>query len=212
MNVYLSAAAFGLLGLLAMAGLGLAHGHSPGARPHGGTLPRHPAPHSAPQAGPVHSPHSASPGGSWLGTALLLTSPRVVFSVLLGFGLVGLVLTGLPLTAAWSAGAVWLGAGMGGLAFERWVTGPYWNALMTFQSRPARSLSSTVLSAAQAVTDFDQDGHGLVLLEFEGEIRQLLAVQSAAERAGGLRIRLGDRVRVEQVDEERHRCTVSQLG
>ncbi|THF67617.1 hypothetical protein E7T06_20165 [Deinococcus sp. Arct2-2] len=221
MNVYMFAAAFGLLGLMVMAALGLAHGHSPGGRQHGGNQSGgHPAGDShigthgrhASAAHPHAAHQHAGIGESWLGTLMLMTSPRVVFSVVLGFGLVGLLLTGVTASATWPAVVVFVLAAVGGLAFERWLTGPYWNALMTFQSRPARSLGSAVMSAGQAVTDFDRSGNGLVQLEFEGEIRQLLALQTPAEHTRGVRIKRGDRVRLEAIDEERNRCTVSSLG
>ena len=88
---------------------------------------------------------------------------------------------------------------------------PYWNALMNFQSRPALSLGSSGLESADAVTDFDHSGSGLVALEFEGEVRQLLATLDTAEQQRGLRVRRGDKLHIESIDEERNRCTVSSV-
>ena len=224
MNVYLSATVVGLLGLIGMAALGLAHGHSPGGRSqsghsHGG--------HSSGTHGhgshghSSHSPHSAAArghhrasgdsGGSVLGSILILTSPRLILSVILGFGLIGLLLSAFLLTARLPAAALLALAGAGGVAFNGLVIQPYWNALMNFQSRPALSLGNSGLESADAVTDFDHSGSGLVALEFEGEVRQLLATLDTAEQQRGLRVRRGDRLRIESIDEERNRCTVSSI-
>ena len=217
MNVYLSATVVGLLGLIGMAALGLAHGHSPGGRSHGG--------HS--QNGHGHSGHgghslhstaarghhraSGDSGGSVLGSVLILTSPRLVLSVVLGFGLTGLLLSAFPLTSHLPTTVLLALAGAGGMAFNGLLIQPYWNALMNFQSRPALSLGDSGLESADAVTDFDHSGNGLVALEFEGEVRQLLATLATAEQQRGLRVRRGDRLRIESIDEERNRCTVSRV-
>ncbi|GGR33204.1 hypothetical protein [Deinococcus ruber] len=206
MNVYLFSTVLGLAGLFSMAVLGLSHGHSPGAHSHA------PGAHSG-SAGHAHSglhlPRGGRhPGtrGAWLST---LASPRVLLSLLLGFGLSGLLLTGLPLhlpevlTLPLSAA--------GSVAFEGLLILPYWNALMRFQSRPARSLGSAVMSRAEAVTDFDRAGSGLVRLEFDGEIRQLLATLERSEQAQGVQVRRGDTVRVEAIDEQLSACTVSSV-
>jgi translation initiation factor IF-1 len=41
---------------------------------------------------------------------------------------------------------------------------------------------------------------------------QVLGTLRAEDRALGVRVRAGDRVRIEDVDVERNRCTVSYLG
>ena len=64
----------------------------------------------------------------------------------------------------------------------------------------------------EAVTGFDRDGHGLVALELDGQVVQVLATLRAADRAAGVRVRAGDRVRVEEIDAARNRCVVSALG
>ncbi len=220
MNVYLSATVVGLLGLIGMAALGLAHGHSPGGRSHGGhshgghgghghnNHSGH-APHSAAARG--HHRASGDIGGSVLSSVLILTSPRLILSVILGFGLIGLLLSAFPLTSHLPAAALLALAGAGGVAFNGLVVQPYWNALMDFQSRPALSLGNSGLESADAVTDFDHSGSGLVALVFEGEVRQLLATLATAEQQQGLRVRRGDRLHILSIDEERNRCTVSSV-
>ena len=217
MNVYLSATVVGLLGLIGMAALGLAHGHSPGGRSHGGHghggngSHGHNGRSSHSAAAREHHRASGDTGGSVLSSVLILTSPRLILSVILGFGLIGLLLSAFPLTSHLPT-AMLLGlAGAGGVAFNGLVVQPYWNALMNFQSRPALSLGSSGLESADAVTDFDHSGSGLVALEFEGEVRQLLATLDTAEQQRGLRVRRGDKLHIESIDEERNRCTVSSV-
>jgi translation initiation factor IF-1 len=41
---------------------------------------------------------------------------------------------------------------------------------------------------------------------------QVLGTQLSQERAAGVRIRTGDKVRIEEVDSTRNRCTVSRIG
>ena len=232
MNVFLYATGFGLLGLTAMAALGLAHGHSPGRvaqghvaqvhAAHGGQAHGLPLPgtgHSGQGHGPGlvkgHISHAAAAheqGASYLPSLMVLASPRVWLSLLLGFGLIGLLLTGIPLTARLPQVLLLALAGAGGVAFELWLVQPYWNALLRFQSSPALSLGSSVQSRAVAVTDFDPTGSGLVSLEFEGEVRQLLAILEGWEREKGVRVRRGDPLLIQTVDEARSRCTVSTLS
>jgi translation initiation factor IF-1 len=234
MNVYLFATVLGLVGLTSMAALGLSHGHSPGARgghassvhSHGGhahsgahlaqrghSLGQHSPGQHGLQRGP-HSSHASAhtSQGVWLNSLLMLTSPRVLLSALTGFGLSGLLLTGLTLTASLPGVDLLLLAVLGGLGFERLLIQPYWNALMNFQSRPAQSLSSAAFSPADAVTDFDASGNGLIALEFEGEVRQLLATLGERQRLHGVRVRRGDRLVIESIDEARNRCTVASLN
>lgn len=146
-------------------------------------------------------------GGGRASWVLAILSPRVLFSVLVGFGATGMVarawLTPWPALAA---------AALGGVAFERGVVAPLWNFLLKFASRPALTLESAVMDRAQAVTGFDAAGCGLVAIELDGHIVQVLATLTAAERAAGVRVRAGDRVRIEEVDAARNRCTVSHRG
>jgi hypothetical protein len=135
-----------------------------------------------------------------------ITSPRFLFSFALGFGAAGLVarpLLGGPLLAA--------AAVLGGLVLERALVSPLWNFLMRFASKPAQTLESAVTDEATAVTAFDPNGHGIVSIEVDGQIQQILATLSAESRQLGVRVRAGQRVRIDDVDAERNRCTVSLL-
>jgi len=203
MNLYAISLAIGAVGFLAMALTGLgrhghahargpAHGHGHG-HAHGGAKHTH----------QIHASSARATAVSWLWS---LTSPRVLFSLLIGFGTSGLVLRS-ALSSALTLGA----AALGGLLFEQLFVGPVWNFLMRFASAPALTLESVLQDEVQAVTGFDANGHGLVTAEVDGQVVQVLATLRAEDRATGVRIRAGDRLRVEEVDGRRNRCVVSPL-
>jgi hypothetical protein len=129
-------------------------------------------------------------------------SPRVLFALLVGFGAGGLLAA--PLGEPWRAGAAVLAAAV----FEGLLVGPLWRMLFRFESAPATTLESAIEDDARAVTGFDADGLGLVALDVDGQIVQLLATLSAEDRARGARVRSGDLVRVSSIDAARNRCTV----
>jgi hypothetical protein len=181
MNLYALSLAIGAVGFLAMALTGLGrHGH---AHAHG--------------PGHGHGHH-----GLWR-----LTSPRVLFSLLIGFGTTGLAVRGM-LAPALALGA----AAAGGLLFEQLFVGPVWNFMMRFASAPALSLESCLQDEVRATTGFDTEGHGLVTVEVDGQVVQLLATLRPEDRVSGVRVRSGDRLRVEDVDARRNRCVVSFVG
>ena len=133
MNLYSLSLAIGAIGLLAMALTGLGrhggprHGRGPGT--HG----RGPGMH--------HGAHASAT--SWLWS---LTSPRVLFSLLVGFGATGMLLRSLLAAPLVLGGAI-----VGGLLFEQALVGPVWNFLMRFASAPALTLESTLQDEVQAV-------------------------------------------------------------
>ena len=206
MDLYLVSLATGAIGLGFMAFGGLSHGGHGGA--HGG--PGHAgAGHAghghagshggAARGAPTGSSARGSSGSRW--TSLL--SPRLLFSVLVGFGAGGIAAT--PLGEPFRFGA----AILAGVAFEALAVGPLWRFLFRFESRPASTLESAIEDEARAVTGFDANGNGLVAVEVDGQLIQLLATLSPEERARGLRVRSGDMVRVAEVDAARGRCTVT---
>jgi hypothetical protein len=136
----------------------------------------------------------------------MLMSPRFVFAGLLGFGLVGVGLR------SWLGGVVLLGAAIaGGLAIERLLVAPLWKLSMRFASNPANTLESATFGEGTVVSNFDRNGQGIVAVEMDGQVRQILATLASADRAKGGKVRAGQLVRVEEVDAARHRCTVSLL-
>jgi hypothetical protein len=189
MDFYVISLAAGATGLAAMAVVGLSHaghaghtGHAHAGHAHGG-----------------HGSHAGDHGASWTQSLL---SPRVLFALMVGFGAGGLLAQ--PLGEPWRLGAAILGAAV----FEALFVGPIWRFLFRFESNPAATLESAIEDDARAVTGFDADGHGLVAVDVDGQVVQLLATLVPDDRARGVRIRSGDVVRIADVDAARGRCTV----
>lgn len=217
MDFYVISLATGATGLAAMAVVGLSHaGHAgPGTHGvHGGARGGHGAGHAghavpvgpgahavpgSPAARGVPAPRGGDHGASWMQSLL---SPRVLFALMVGFGAGGLLAQ--PLGEPWRLGAAILGAA----AFEAMLVGPIWRFLFRFESAPAATLESAIEDDARAVTGFDGNGNGLVALDVDGQIVQLLATLTPDDRARGVRIRSGDIVRVAEVDAARGRCIV----
>jgi len=199
------------LGVMALSGFAqAAHvGHSHGAHGHG-----HGHAHNS-HAGDGHTTHVPAGGARHTGVRsasgasrlLALLQPRVAFSVLVGIGASGLLLR--PLIPEPGLLIASLGAG---LLFEWGLVAPLWRFLFRFASAPAQTLESVVSDEARAVTSFDANGNGLVAVELDGQVVQLLATLNTTERAAARKVRAGDRLRIEAVDDTRNRCTVTYLG
>ena len=203
MDLYLVSLATGAIGLGAMAVGGLSHGghsgHASGG--HAGHDVGHVG--HAGHAGHAHHGEHGS-GGGWSWTSLL--SPRLLFSALVGFGAGGIVAA--PLGEPFQLAAAVVAA----VAFETLLVGPLWRFLFRFESRAAATLESAIEDEARAVTGFDASGNGLVAVDVDGQIIQLLATLSADDRALGVRVRTGDLVRIAEIDSARGRCTVTAIS
>jgi len=199
MDLYLVSLATGAVGLGIMGIGGLSHGshagHSHAGHAHAGHAH---AGHGHAGHGTAGHMHAPAPS-RW--TTLL--SPRVLFSLMVGFGAGGIVAA--PLGEPWQLGAGILGAAI----FETAIVGPLWRFLFRFESRAATTLESSIEDEARAVTGFDANGCGLVAVDVDGQVVQLLATLAPDERARGIRIRSGDMVRIAEVDAARGRCTVT---
>lgn len=224
MDLYIFCVVLGAAGMAAMAFLGFTSSHSGGHHGHDtaghemhGTGSSHTVTTSHAHA---HATHAAVPTGrgevvgriphdgvGWRSHVWSWLSPRVLFNVLVGFGATGLLVERLvgPVLAL----PVAL---VGGIAFESVVVRPIFNSLFRFESRPAETLESAIMSDARAVTGFDANGNGLVSLELGGEVVQILGTLTNVERSSGVRVRAGDAVRIEEVDPARNRCVVSRIG
>jgi len=214
MDLYIFSVVLGAAGMAAMAFLGFASSHSAGHQahdtsghemhgigaPHGHAItPSHDIAHT--HAGPhAHADGWKSSVWSWL-------SPRVLFNFLVGFGATGLIVERLVGPVLALPIAI-----VGGVLFEAFVVRPIFNSLFRFESQPAQTLESGLMSEGRAVTGFDANGNGLISLELGGEVVQVLGTQLNEEREAGVRIRAGDMVRIEEVDDTRNRCTVSRIG
>jgi hypothetical protein len=214
MDIYMLGLGIGAVGLGAMALSGVSHaggshaahghgGHSHAGHGHGAHIGHG---HHASAAG-GHASHATLAGG---GTSRLLwsfASPRVLFSFLVGFGAVGLIARPIAGGLLLSGLAI-----AGGVAFEAFAVRPIWNFLFRFASAPAVMLESSILEEARAASAFDGNGQGLVTIELDGQVVQILGTLRPEDRDAGIRVRGGDRLRVEEVDGARNRCTVSYLG
>jgi hypothetical protein len=209
MDLYTVSLATGAVGLGIMAVGGLSHGTHLG-HSHGAHVGHSHAGHSAGASSriPGMRPGGArgargarGASGGWKWTSLL--SPRLLFSFFVGFGAAGILAASLhePLRLAAAITA--------GIAFEAALVGPLWRFLFRFESREASTLETAIEDEARAVTGFDANGNGLVAVDVDGQVVQLLATLAPDERARGVRIRSGDAVRIAEVDAARGRCTVT---
>lgn len=212
MDIYLTALALGGVGLVGMAvgGLGRHGGHS-GNHAHAGHDSHighgggnHAAGHASHVTSRGETAHGEAAPGQSSSPLLALISPRVWFSVALGFGTAGLVLNNLvsgPELFAASLGA--------GILFERLIVTPIWNFAFRFASNPATTLESSVMDEATAVTAFDRNGQGLIAVQVDGQMVQLLGTLQSGDREMNVKVPVGSRLRIQDVDAARNRCTVS---
>jgi len=212
MDLYIFCVVLGAAGMTAMAFLGFASSHGGAHQSHatsghelhgvGGVPHSHVIAHSH---GDLHVINTASQG--WKSHAWSWLSPRVMFNFLVGFGATGLIVERLVGPVLALPIAI-----VGGISFETFIVRPIFNSLFRFESQPAQTLESALMSEGKAVTGFDANGNGLISLELGGEVVQVLGSQLKEERAAGVRIRAGDVVRIEEIDSARNRCTVSRIG
>lgn len=195
MGIYLFCLCLGFAGLTAIAFLGHFHGFGHAHHGHGGH-----SGHALQSGGKLHA-HSRAGSNRWL-----WLSPRVLFSLLFAFGATGFFLEHLL-----PAVAVVLIALVAAFIFERWLVQPIWRVLFGFASNPARTLDTAVLEEAEAVTNFDRQGHGLIALHLDGQRVQLLARLAEGDRNSRCAVRAGDRLSIIAVDSQRNRCTVTRL-
>jgi hypothetical protein len=204
MDLYIFSVVLGAAGMAAMAFLGFSSSH--GMTHHGHDTSGHEMHGIGGHSHSVNVPH-ASPHVSDHAHFWTWLSPRVLFNFLVGFGATGLIVERLVGPVLALPIAV-----VGGIAFEALVVRPIFNSLFRFESGPAQTLESALMSEGRAVTGFDSNGNGLISLELGGEVVQVLGIQLKADLAAGARIRAGDIVRIEEVDSTRNRCTVSRIG
>jgi hypothetical protein len=197
-----------------------AHGHAHGGHAHAGHAHVHADLHARVHGARVQTssrapgsrtePHASelSTGGA-ASSALLwtLATPRILFAVLLGFGAAGMLLRGVL-----GGVVLFVAALIAGVAFERLAIRPLMNLLLGFASSPAVTLESALFDEARAASGFDANGEGLIAVDVDGQVVQLLGTLRSEDRQLGVRVRAGDRLRIEDVDSEKHRCTVSFLG
>jgi hypothetical protein len=201
-TVYTIALTIGAVGLATMAfgGLGRHGAHAGHSHGHGLRL-------GGRGAGRVTAARGGRLTRETAGNALAaLASPRVLLSLCVGFGATGAIL-GHVLAGPALAGSAILGA----LGFERLIVAPMWRWMMRFAGEPAKTLESCIADEVSAVTAFDRDGNGLVAVELDGQVTHVLATLRAEDRNAGALVHAGDKLRIEDVDPQHNRCTVSLL-
>jgi hypothetical protein len=206
MDLYISSMLLGVIGLGAMALSGFGHqGHGGHGHGHGDIGHSH-AGHG--HAGDAHGGHGhhhdTGHSGSHGFSLWALMSPRMLFSLALGFGLAGQTFARMMPGKFLEMVAAFIGA----MAFEALLMRPLWNLIMKFESGPALTLESSVDDEATAVTSFDANGQGIVSLELDGQVVQVLATLTSGDRDLGVRVRAGQRVRIEDVNPATNQCTV----
>ena len=204
MSLFLALLVIGFVGMLLMAIPGLnQHGHAgigshlPPQTPH---LPG--TAHSALPPG-THPASNAPTLGDNASLTRFIPSPRVVFGLLALYGAFG---NAFEKAGHLSFGISALLAAVPALLLERYALGPFWNKLMAFQGAPCAPLETLVMSEAKAVTPF-RNGRGMVSLEYEGRLVQMRADLLPAQAA--MPVRVGDTLRIEEVDGGNERVTVS---
>ena len=198
MDIYLCLfiASFAGLAILAFAGLGRTHPPA-GTAHHLTGLHAHFGAHST-SARLTAKPSSHS-SFSWL----TLLSPLILLGLMFGFAATGL------LVAPWvKEGILHLAIAIaGGLIFNFVLLQPLLRFLLGFASHPARTLDNASFEEAWAVTNFNAAGNGLVRLEIDGQVQQILGSLIAEEK--GRRVPAGSALFIRSIDPVRQRCIVS---
>jgi hypothetical protein len=132
-------------------------------------------------------------------------SPRALCSVLALYGAFG---NALVRAFHMRVGTAVLAAALLALLVERLAVRPVWNLVFHFQGQPSSPLEVLVLSEAQAVVPF-RNGRGMVSVVRDGRVVQLAA--TLRKDHAGLSVRVGDRLRIDDVDARRERVVVSVL-
>ncbi|HEY2746129.1 MAG TPA: hypothetical protein VGL86_15945 [Polyangia bacterium] len=218
----------GLVGLAVMAIPALGrHGAGPAGHGHAALGHHGAAGHALPAHGHVAAPaHGAGPtvvrapmtalepaqgrellpaDAATSGVGRWLPSPRAAFTVLALYGAFGNALVeAFHLSIILAA----LVAVIPTLLVERLAVRPLWNLLFRFQGKSSGRLEELIFGEARAVTAF-VNGRGIVSTNREGRLIQLRARLCDAEAT--LPVKVGARLRIEDVDAARERITVSIL-
>lgn len=129
-------------------------------------------------------------------------SPRLVCSMLALYGAFGNLLVEAGLATALAAAAAIVPAAV----VERFGVTPLWRWLVGFQGVPSAPLDHLVMADATAVTSF-RNGRGIVSVVRDGRVVQFSAQLVSTQASEPVRV--GDRLRVEDLDAKRERLSVS---
>lgn len=207
----------GLVGLLVMAIPVLGrHGHSPlvhgraGISAHGGVHGHPHAGHALGGRGAARTseasteivPADAAAMSRWR----FVPSPRAMFSVLALFGAFGNALERALHLSVVPAAVV---AAALALLVERVAVRPLWNLLFRFQGHPSSPFEGLIYGEARAVVEF-RNGRGMVSTVRDGRLVQLAA--RLREDQAMMPVKVGEQLRIEDVDARHERVTVSVLS
>jgi hypothetical protein len=221
LDIYLSCLIGGALALaiLALCGLGFHHigvrpgiGHS-GHTARGGfvrasahRVGHHPSGQKTVpgQTSPdrLDSQTAGQPARDLVSGLLTWLSPAYICGAIIGFGATGTLLS--PILQGWLQFGLAL-AGAYIICF--FCIRPLLTGVEKWASLPAKTLSDAVLENGTAVTDFDAKGYGLVRLNLDGQVVQLLG-QLAPDEQPDPRVRSGETLFVRSVEPVRQRCVV----
>lgn len=182
----------GLVGLAAMAIPAFGHGH--------GALSSHGIGHGLGHGAGRGVLQQLIPADAAL---RFVPSPRAVFSVLALYGAFGnAAVHAFHLSFAHAC----LAAVLPALLVERALVRPLWNLLFRIQAPECSPLEQLVLGEALAVVPF-RNGRGMVSTVRDGRRVQLVANLRRDQAA--LPVKVGDRLRIEEVDAKSERVVVS---
>jgi hypothetical protein len=207
LDIYLSCLIGGTIALaiLALCGIGFHHAGVQVGHGHTSTTAAHThVGHSV--RGHVHQGHSQnaadrSDGGS-IFRLLGWLSPVYICGAIVGFGATGTLVS--PIFQGWlQFGAALVGA----YVLCSFCIRPMLTGIQKWASLPAKTLSDAIFENGTAVTDFDAKGYGLVRLNLDGQVVQLLG-QLDPEEQSGSPVRSGEALFVRSVDSARQRCVV----
>jgi hypothetical protein len=141
----------------------------------------------------------------FLSSALRVLSPLTLFGLLFGAGAAGALCSVLGAGILASSFAA-----VGGAVAMRWVViSSISNLVFRFASRPAQNLEGCLFQEVHAVTRFNKRGEGLVRVNIDGHVEDVLAKLTELDRGQLGRVRRGERLVIEEVDTRKNRCVVS---
>jgi hypothetical protein len=135
---------------------------------------------------------------------LTLLSPVDVFSYALGFGAAGLLLQHVLFGRTLIGVAI-----VAAILFNLALIHPVMNLAMKFASKESKGLEGAVSSQAEACGQFDSRGRGIIQLNLDGQVIQLLATLDPDELERGVSVGRGDKVIILEVDGAKNQCRVS---
>lgn len=96
---------------------------------------------------------------------------------------------------------------LGAYLVRTFCIGPLMSGVLMWASAPAKTLDAAVLETGAAASNFDEQGYGMVRLNLDGQVVQLLG-QVAPEDRAGPRVSSGEILFIRSVDTVRQRCVV----